>query len=240
MRSPRSKPINVTFLAETPRFFRKLAGRSARGVVQDGNSPGLTTFIKSAYLPLACQIVLIASSISGSKGALTIFATETGGDVVFSGSGSLNLSDLHHHVGGGALPGINPTTESVPVLVLGPPDNQVDEYGWADVSVPAPFGTGGHVPATSGTGDVFGTTVNIEAPGEAVIWVPSGYVSGSWLSGSIAFSSETFATLGLIPGIYTWSWGSGENADSMTLIIPEPSAGLLSLLGLGLLMKRRR
>jgi len=53
----------------------------------------------------------------------------------------------------------------------------------------------------------------------------------------------TFASMGLTPGSYTWSWGSGLNADSFTLNIVATPAGVPEsgstafsmLLGLGAL-----
>jgi hypothetical protein len=59
------------------------------------------------------------------------------------------------------------------------------------------------------------------------------------------FNNSTFASLGLNPGIYTWTWGTGVHADSFTINIgglisvPEPSSlvllatGAVGLLGYG-------
>jgi hypothetical protein len=187
---------------------------------------------------LASQLLLLAG-ISSSMGSVTITAFENGGDVVFSGSGTLNLSSLHHITSGGHLSGINPNELGVPVLVIGALTGTVEEYGWGGVSTPPSFGTGGSILASSGSGDSFGTTVDGQNGEAAVIWVPAGYVSGSWLSGSMTFTGQTFASLELISGIYTWSWGLGESADSMTLVIPEPSA-VLMMLASGLLVIRRK
>lgn len=195
--------------------------------------------MKSKILRLTRPLLLIAG-ISNAMGALTITAIETGGNVVFSGEGTLDLTSLVYLQSGGNLSGINPSEEVLPVLTIGPFPGTVDEYGFGNISTPPSFGTSGWAAASSGTGDSFGTTVNVETPTDAVIWVPSGYVSGSPLSGSMTFTGETFASLELIPGIYTWAWGSGGNADSMTLTIPESSSCLLSLFALCPLMRRRR
>jgi VPDSG-CTERM motif len=77
--------------------------------------------------------------------------------------------------------------------------------------------------------------------------VPEGYVSGQALSDSITFNNATFASLGLEPGTYVWSWGTGLPNQNFTLRIGGagvPDGGsTVSLLGfalLGLAVLRRR
>jgi hypothetical protein len=49
--------------------------------------------------------------------------------------------------------------------------------------------------------------------------VPSGYVSNTALSDSATYNDETFAHLGVTPGIYTWTWGTGLENQTFTLIV---------------------
>ena len=53
---------------------------------------------------------------------------------------------------------------------------------------------------------------------------PLGVSTATW-------DGSTIASLGLIPGVYTWTWGSGATADSFTMTIsasvPEPGTWLL-------------
>jgi hypothetical protein len=73
------------------------------------------------------------------------------------------------------------------------------------------------------------------------LFVPSGYVSRTALSDNSTYDSATFASLGLTPGSYVWSWGKGADADTFTIDvgspIPEPASLALvatGLIGLGL------
>jgi hypothetical protein len=64
--------------------------------------------------------------------------------------------------------------------------------------------------------------------------VPSGYVSGTSLSDTSTYDGATFASLGVTPGVYKWTWGSGTNADSFKLdivAVPEPSTWIMMLAG---------
>jgi len=69
--------------------------------------------------------------------------------------------------------------------------------------------------------------------------VPEGYVSGIALSNSMTFDNATIASLGVTPGTYVWSWGTGLPNQNFTLIIGGfgvPDGGsTVSLLSCGLL-----
>jgi len=101
----------------------------------------------------------------------------------------------------------------------------------------------GTLNANTGNGDF----VAIQGFLGGFLLLPQGYVSGAALSDSMTFNSATFASLGVTPGTYEWTWGTGMNADSFTLQIGPagvPDAGsTLSLLGfasLGLVALRRK
>ncbi len=80
--------------------------------------------------------------------------------------------------------------------------------------------------------------------------LPSGYVSGTALSATDTYNNTTIAALGLAVGTYTYTWGSGANADSLVInigpaAVPEPASivmtgGMLGLGGLVLAWRKRR
>jgi hypothetical protein len=58
-------------------------------------------------------------------------------------------------------------------------------------------------------------------------------VSGAPLSEFSVYSDATFASLGMIPGFYVWSWGAGAHADTFTIhIMAGQGSGAGSVPGL--------
>jgi hypothetical protein len=108
------------------------------------------------------------------------------------------------------------------------------------------FGSGGVTDASSNSGAVLGiaNTTSIEG-----LYLPNGYVSGTNVSNVTTFLGATFASLGVTPGTYVWTWGAGANADSFTLDIVAPTAApepaslallAMGLAGLGMALRTRR
>lgn len=159
-----------------------------------------------------------------------LVAVEDGADVVITATGSINTDGLSYD--GTAFD--DATLASGAGLLVG-------SAGTFDIYLGAisgdPFGASFvGVDAASGLGDMVG--VNFFSD---LIAVPVGYISGAALSGGARWVGESFASLSMNPGSYTWTWGSGANADSATLVVgaaPLPSTAALLAVG-GLALRRR-
>ena len=199
------------------------------------------------------QIALSLSLAGVSHAGYVVNVTESGGNVVATGSGTINTTDLTHVGDYSAIPyvlsgigaidlGIDIQTRNETMLFTG-------------ISGPVSFGSGepggSFGVATTSTGDYVGVD---GGPGQFYqqsngVVVPVDYVSGSLLNSSATWTGQTFASLGLTPGTYVWTWGNGVNADSFTLnigaqAVPEPASILLlgmgSLTIVGYARRRRR
>ncbi|HET9783547.1 MAG TPA: PEP-CTERM sorting domain-containing protein [Terriglobales bacterium] len=167
-----------------------------------------------------------------------ITMTEQHGNVLAIGDGMIDLTGL--------LPGLvdsTPTNQagvdpSGAQLEIGLSTNPFITYG-ATLSGPENFGTGATSLDSSSSGGAVASDIN----GGSVI-LPEGYQSLTFISNSDLFDHATLASLGVTPGVYTWTWGSGAE-QSITLdaeATPEPASLLLLVSGLlaGLCLCRKR
>ena len=151
-----------------------------------------------------------STGATGGTGAFNVTITEVGPDVVWSGSGSFNLTALtsagSNTIGAGFQ-------ASQAIWAIGPVA-PIDQYS-GTFSYPTTFGGSG-IGVTSSTGSTFGIL-----PGGSgrLLYVPSGYTSNTNISGTSTYANNTIAGMGLTPGTYTWSWGSGANASSLVMTI---------------------
>jgi hypothetical protein len=164
---------------------------------------------------------------------------QDGGNVIATGSGSLDISGLSFSGTGPQTPGIIAVSAYFALDTA-----KIAENFYHDLSGPVSFGVGGFTSASTTTG----SGVLIEGgTADGVLAVPVGYVSGTPLGTSTdIFDSTTLAALGVTDGTYTWTWGNGASADSLTLNVgsaPVAEPASLALLATGLVglgMWRRR
>jgi len=160
--------------------------------------------------PTATSVTPTPTPTSGATGDFTVTISQVGPDVVWNGSGKFNLAALTsagtNNIGGGYQ-------ASQAVWAIGPLV-AIDSYS-GTITYPTSFGVGG-TPVTSNTGSTFGIL-----PGGSgrLLYVPSGYVSNTTISGTSTYANQTIAGMGLTPGTYTWSWGSGGNTSTIVMTI---------------------
>ena len=160
--------------------------------------------------PTATSVTPTPTPTSGASGDFNVTISQVGNDVVWNGSGSFNLAALTsggtQTIGGGYQ-----ATQAV--WAIGPIVT-VDTYS-GTITYPSTFGGGG-VGVTSNTGSTFGIL-----PGGSgrLLYVPSGYVSNTVINGSSTYANQTIAGMGLTPGTYTWSWGTGGNTSTLVMTI---------------------
>jgi len=172
--------------------------------------------------------------------AYIITVMEDGSNVDFLGRGNFDLT-------GFSLGDANVTTYpaflSDNILIsVGANGAGADYYWQSAIDGPASIDTKlfrNYLQGAS-SGDVGGFQIN----GPALI-VPAGYGSGTELSGTATALNQTLDSIGLTPGVYTWTYGaSGANTLEIDVVPPLPEPTSLMLFGLpaafALFARRRR
>jgi len=197
---------------------------------------------RSRLLLGAAGLALVLAGARPAEAAFTVTFTETGGNVVATGSGAFNTAGAS-----GSPYIVYPSNRFYVNAGAGELRAEPGGYylwGFTNFTGPASFGTGGLATASQVTGDAFA----LVAGSEHFLAVPLGYSSGAPLAATLTWNSASFTSLGLTPGTYSWNWGSGSNADSFIIQIgnstsvPEPASFALlgaGLLGLGALRRAR-
>ena len=166
-------------------------------------------------------------------GQVEITCLEVSSDVVCNVTGSANFTGLT--AAGSNFSGAEVRTD-IGRIVLGP-TTSTNFFIRSGASGPTSFGTSSvTIPASTGSGDIVGVQGN-----GSVLFFPTSYTGGSPLSGTATWNIATYASLGMTPGVYDWTWGAGGPAQRLSVIIPEPSGLLLVGFGVfGLLLRKTR
>ena len=191
----------------------------------------------------AIRCSLMFAAVTGSlvsvqpAQAYTVTLKQMGSNVVANGSGAFNLmgpTPSGHGFGGQPLVQANSG-----IIQIGAA-NHPNSDAYIGFTGPTNFGVGTQFSANIGSGDFVGLRQGTVLGGVgALLFVPTGYVSGTTLLDSMTFNNATFASLGVTPGTYVWSWGNGLPNQNFTLTIGGvgvPDGGTtVSLLGFALL-----
>jgi hypothetical protein len=175
--------------------------------------------------------------------AFTMTLQQVGSNVVANGSGAFNLSGL---TGAGNLDGgPSGVRASIGFIGIHPVGGLLPSY--VGFTGPTSFGSSEDLFLADASSS--GNSVAISGL-MGILVVPRGYVSGNPLLNSMTFNNATLASLGVTPGTYVWTWGTGLANQNFTLQIGSvgvprvPDGGwTVSLLGcalLGLAALRRK
>ena len=222
-------------MGNRPQEFFGLTGTtraSYRGVFIQTPMPARRLFLRRLALA-GFTMLLLAVGPGRARAAFVLTLAQSGPNVVATGSGSIDLLAFNAFP---ALGGTAPAQvfSSNGILYAGPATaTGVTVYTGGGLTGPASFGSGGALTAGAGSGNLVGINYSLMSSPEIV--VPAGYITGTTLSDSSTFTGQTFSTLGLNPGTYTYSWGSGLAADSLTIHVgvPEPATWLSGALLVG-------
>jgi len=175
----------------------------------------------------SCLIRILIAGIgltlfdSQSHAELLIDIQQAGGNVVITGSGSVNTTGLINQ-----FPSPNPgSMYSGGALYVGSPTANVRDFWSGAIRTPGQGNWGQftnvEIIATSGSNGLNGSFgfMNCSWLGSTCIVLPTAYISGSTLNASSTYAGTTLSLLNLRNGTYNFTWGSGANTDSLTLQI---------------------
>jgi hypothetical protein len=153
---------------------------------------------------------------TNAPAGFTARVSQVGPNVVWSGSGSFNLTDLTLNQN---LPSVSAGfNQGFAQFIIGSTSSGTTYSGSSFTTFPTSFGSGGGLAPSSSSGSIFGI-VQTAPGGPREVLVPQGYTSGTVISGSTTYNGQTIAGMGLTSGTYVWQWGSGAGAGQLTLII---------------------
>jgi len=163
--------------------------------------------------PLVCAATASLLFVGPSAQAgYIVTLQQVGPNVVATGSGAIDLTGLalasHIAFASGIIPA--PGISSLGAFIQTGIDNVsfFDDYS-GSFSGPTSFGPNSfETVASSNSGDIVGF-----GRGFGFLFLPPGYVSGAALSNSSTFDSTNFTMLGVTPGTYEWTWGTGPNQN---------------------------
>jgi hypothetical protein len=183
-----------------------------------------------AIAPGTACALLLGATVGANASPYVVMIDQVGTSVVATGSGAIDLTGLTLE---NTFLSFDPeVVPDRPIILIGP--STLAELYEGPITGASEFGTGGYDPALTGTGSATGIT---EYPGPIFyLSVPDGYTSDTPLSNSATWTASTLADLGLTPGTYVWTWGTGAD-QSFTLdvgIAATPLPNALPLFGGGL------
>lgn len=189
--------------------------------------------------------VLVGSGLGAppAKAAYIVTLMQQGANVVATGSGTVDTADLTLL---GSITGPN--------AVINPSEGEI-ALQLTNTQQPFNLFSGIMGPASFGSGALTNADSSSESPDAGRILIDGslgqlGVSTSAFLSNTATWDNATLNSLGVTPGTYVWTWGTGTDADSFTLdvvgtaSVPEPGSVALLAVPLsfiiGLALHRRR
>jgi|GraSoiStandDraft_48_1057284.scaffolds.fasta_scaffold258252_1 hypothetical protein len=165
--------------------------------------PSLRIFKLAMAATLAIIIVWGLSIQPAQANSYVVTLKQVGPNVVATGSGAIDLTGLMSlgNVSGGPI-----ITPRDAFIVTGPA-GFFEEFFSPSISGPTSFGSGSNSFTLNDSGDFVGISRFAQ-----FLFVPENYVSGQILSSSSTFFG-TFSSIGITPGTYVWTWGTGPDQN---------------------------
>jgi hypothetical protein len=139
---------------------------------------------------------------------------ESGSDVILSGTGNFNTTNLTFAFPGSLNGSVRPNNANFFSGEGNITQLSSNAYGGASLSIPSNFGSGALTQANTGNG----VSVGIQTLGfSPYLILPTGYTSNSTITTQSTFTGKTLSSLGATVGTYTYSWGTGSNAGTISL-----------------------
>jgi len=179
--------------------------------------------MKTKLLGLVVACALLGSTVAANASPYVVTLEQVGSNVDATGSGAIDLVGLSFLINTSGGPGLAPDAS---IIATGP--LAVDDVFAGTFSGPTSFGSGARAAATTGAGDL------VAFLGVVRLAVPSGYTSDTPLSDTAIYDTATFASLGVTPGTYVWTWGTGADQSFKLEIGTTPLPAALPLFATGL------
>jgi hypothetical protein len=184
---------------------------------------------KPALATTFAIVIACAISVQSAQAGYIVTLQEVGSNVVAKGSGPIDLTALSLIGTGGGIE--RPSITAQAAFIFTGKRASADGYRvvGGDITGPSNFGTGSLTFPNSSSGDIVG----LFGPPGGVVFVPHGYTSNSALSDTSIYRGATLASLGVTPGTYEWTWGTGANQNfTLETLAPTTAPDTGSTLGL--------
>jgi len=153
-----------------------------------------------------------ATPIIGSIFNMRLF--ESGSDVIISGTGEFNITDLTFFSSGNLNGSVKPNNANFFCGEGNVTQLSSDAYVGVTLTKPNNFGSGVLTQANTGNG----VAVGVQNFGATVsLLLPSGYISNTTITTQSTFIGKTLSSLGATTGSYYYTWGSGVNIGNLLL-----------------------